>query len=189
MYLPWVWHLLNWEFNRLLSNKHKPPWKAWILIGPTGQSYLFYLQCISYFWWQGHRKEHRLGKTCWSFINETWANLPRGPIYLKLFMGTHSLSFPSSMKELQHLRTTECVFQCNEDLRPQRGTLRFRPHCLCNFTPEASSFMQNENSLLKCHSLFMIIQMGNIARIYSNALRLGINEILEANHLHDIWFH
>ncbi len=123
MYLPWVWHLLNWEFNRLLSNKHKPPWKAWILIGPTGQSYLFYLQCISYFWWQGHRKEHRLGKTCWSFINETWANLPRGPIYLKLFMGTHSLSFPSSMKELQHLRTTECVFQCNEDLRRSEGDL------------------------------------------------------------------
>lgn len=76
--------------------------------------------------------------------------------YLKLFIWTHSLSFPSSMKEqqLQHLRTTECVFQCNEDLRRSEGLdLRCRPHCLCNFTPEAC-LIKNENSLSKWHSLF-----------------------------------
>lgn len=48
MYLPWIWHLLNWEFNRLLSNKHKPPWKAWILIGPTGQSFFIYLFTVHF---------------------------------------------------------------------------------------------------------------------------------------------
>lgn len=51
MYLPQIWHLLNWDFNRLLSNKHKPPWKAWILIGLTGQSHLF---IYFYLRWQGH---------------------------------------------------------------------------------------------------------------------------------------
>jgi len=119
-------------------------WSDWSVL-----FYLFILFLMT------RSQKHQQRKTGWSFINETWANLPCCPIYLKLFIWTHSLSFPSSMKalQLQHLRTTECVFQCNEDLRRSEGLgLRCRPHCRCNFTPEAC-LVQNENSLSKWHSL------------------------------------
>lgn len=152
MYLPWIWHLLNWELNRLLSNKHKPHWKTWILIGLTGQSFFIYF----FLFLMTRSQKHQQRKNMLELHKWNMSKLPSLSNPPHLFIWTHSLSFPSSMKEqqLQHLRTTECVFQCNEDLRCSEGLgLRGRPHCRCNFTPEAC-LIQNENTLSKRHSLF-----------------------------------